>query len=239
MMSEYSPVWPHGEIVKEFKGIYVVRGTNITYFENMKIQHSRNMIIIESDGDLALINTVRLNEDGLRKLDELGCVKHVIQIGAFHGRDDGFYLDRYNACLWTVPTEDQEGKSRYPIIHYLKNADELPIKNTHFFMFKNSAPAEGFLYIDNHEGIIITCDSIKNWVEADQFFSEDTAKAAKSQGEIAKAQISPIWLKATGVQSSDFAPLLKLKFKHLLSAHGDVLRNTAYKDVKNSVRQID
>ncbi|KTD53681.1 hypothetical protein Lsan_4091 [Legionella santicrucis] len=238
MMSGYSPVWPHGEIIEEFEGIYVVRGSNITYFEDKKIQHSRNMTIIESNGDLALINTVRLNEDELRKLDELGSVKHVIRIGAFHGRDDRFYLDRYNACLWTVQPEGQEDTLSYPTTQYLKDADELPIKNTHFFIFKNSAPAEGFLHIDTNEGIIISCDSIKNWVEVDQFFSEETARMAISQGEIAKARISPIWLHATGVQGGDFEPLLKLKFKHLISAHGDVLRNTAYEDINNSVRQI-
>ncbi|KTC82753.1 hypothetical protein [Legionella cincinnatiensis] len=237
-MSEYSPLWPHGEIIKEFECIYVVRGSNITYFENKKIQHSRNMTIIANDGDLALINTVRLNEDELRKLDALGDVKHVIRIGAFHGRDDQFYLDRYNACLWTVQPKEQASNPHHSTTQYLKDADKLPIKNTQFFMFKNATPAEGFLYFDNDGGIIISCDSIKNWVSVDQFFSEETAKMAISQGEIAKARISPIWLKATGVQGNDFAHLLKLRFKHLISAHGDVLRNTAYEDVNNSVRQI-
>lgn len=237
-MSEYSPVWPHGEIIKEFESIYVVRGSNITYFENRKIQHSRNMTIIESNGDLALVNTVRLNEDGLRELDELGRVRHVISIGAFHGRDDRFYLDRYNACLWTVHLKGQDSNRYYPTTQYLKDADKLPIKNAHFFKFKNAAPPEGFLYINNNEGIIISCDSIKNWLEVDQFFSEETAQMALSQGEIAKARISPIWLKATGVQGKDFEHLLKLKFKHLISAHGDVLRDTAYEDVYDSVRRI-
>lgn len=123
-MSEYSPVWPHGEIIKEFESIYVVRGSNITYFENRKIQHSRNMTIIESNGDLALVNTVRLNEDGLRELDELGRVRHVISIGAFHGRDDRFYLDRYNACLWTVHLKGQDSNRYYPTTQYLKDADK-------------------------------------------------------------------------------------------------------------------
>jgi len=179
-MSKYSPAWPHGDIIKAFENVYVVRGSNITYFADTRIQHSRNMTIINSNGDLTLINTVRLNEEGLRA-----------------------------------------------------------IKNSHFFMFKNSSPAEGFIYMNNQEGIIITCDSIKNWVEIDQYFSEDTAKMAISQGEITKARISPIWLNATGVHKADFDYLLHLQFKHLISAHGDVLKNTAYEDVKNSVEQIN
>lgn len=231
-MSNYSPVWPHGDIIKAFEGIYVVCGTNITHFEDMKIQHSRNMTIVECDGDLTLINTVRLNDKGLDELDKLGTIKHVISIGAFHGRDDAFYLDRYKAKLWTV-----QANSSYHTTHYLYDTDELPIKNGHFFMFKNSSPSEGFIYIDNNEGIIITCDSIKNWIRIDRFFSEETAKMAMSDGEISKARISPIWLNATGLHKTDFDRLLKLKFKHLISAHGDILRDTAHHDIENSVKE--
>ena len=59
-----------------------------------------------------------------------------------------------------------------------------------------------------------------------------------SDGEISKARISPIWLNTTGVQKTDFECLLKLRFKHLISAHGDILRDTAHWDVKNSVEEI-
>ena len=104
-MSKYSPAWPHGDIIKAFENVYVVRGSNITYFADTRIQHSRNMTIINSNGDLTLINTVRLNEEGLRALDMLGSVKHVVSIGAFHGRDDAFYLDRYQSEFWTVHPE--------------------------------------------------------------------------------------------------------------------------------------
>lgn len=233
-MSNYSPVWPHGDIVKVFESIYVVRGTNITHFNDLKIQHSRNMTIVENNGDLVLINTVRLDEARLQELDQLGTVKHVVSIGAFHGRDDSFYLDRYNAKLWTV----KEITSHDHSTHALSNGDLLPMQNSHFYTFKNSSPLEGFICIEDHEGIIITCDSIKNWVEVDEFFSEETAKMALSSFDISTARISPIWLNATGVNKSAFEDLMKLKFKHLVSAHGDILRNTAYEDVKKSIEVI-
>lgn len=238
IMSDYSPVWPHGEIVKEFEGIYVVRGTNLTSYQDIQIQHSRNMIIIESGNNLTLINTVRLDEEGLKKLDNLGTVKQIMRIGAYHGRDDRFYLDRYEADFWTVSVDEKEANTRNYRVHHLANGNELPIKNSQFFMFEHSLPAEGFLYIDAHEGIIITCDSIKNWTKVDKFFSEDTAKLALASGEISKARISSVWVNATGVQKADFECLLKLRFKHLISAHGDILRNTAYNDVRDSVAQL-
>jgi hypothetical protein len=233
MMSKYSPVWPYGDIKKAFEGIYVVRGTNITHFEDKKIQHSRNMTIIERDGNLTLINTVRLGEKGLEELEQLGRVNNIISIGAFHGRDDSFYLDRYQANLWTVHSEQSNSSTRY-----LPDTPELPIKNGRFFPFKNASPLEGFIHVAEHEGILITCDSIKNWVEADSFFSEESAKMALASGEIATARISPIWLQATGVSKADFECLLNLRFKHLISAHGDVLKFTAYEDIKNSVEQL-
>lgn len=232
-MSDYSPVWPHGDIIKAFEGIYNVRGTNIVHFEGKEIQHSRSMTIIVQEGSLTLINSVRLSEKGLEELEKLGTVRNVISIGAFHGRDDAFYLERYQAKLWTV-----HEPSSYHNTHYLQDTDKLPINNGYFFMFKNTNPAEGFIYITNHEGIIITCDSVKNWVHIDEFFNEDTAMNALADGEIAKARISPIWLQATGMDKVNFNHLLQLKFKHLISAHGDVLRDTAHNDIESSVNNI-
>jgi hypothetical protein len=230
-MLDYSPVWPHDDITKIFSGIYIVRGTNITHFEGMKIQHSRNMTIIESQRELTLINTVRLNEEGLKQLDALGTVRWVISIGAFHGRDDAFYINRYNAELWTV--QKQVPNTQY--VKQLNDADKLPIKNAVCYLFKNATPVEGFLYLKQEGGIIITCDSVKNWLEIDSFFDEETAKRALLNGEISKARISPIWLQATGLQKRDFEPLLNLNFVHLISAHGDVLYNTAYTDIQKSL----
>ena len=67
------------------------------------------MVIIRNGNELSLINTVRLNEEGLAVLDALGTVKNVIRIGAFHGRDDGFYLERYQAKLWALKGMKSEG----------------------------------------------------------------------------------------------------------------------------------
>ncbi|ODN43549.1 hypothetical protein [Piscirickettsia litoralis] len=235
-MKEYSPVWPHGEIKNIFENIYIVRGTNITEYEGMKIQHSRNMTIINQNGDLTLINTVRLSDDGLNQLDNIGQVKHVVRIGAFHGRDDAFYLDRYNAEFWAFGSIEKPVGQK--INHSLSDSSSLPINDYQFFKFLGSSPEEGFIYCNCHGGIIFTCDSIKNWIEVDQFFSGESGRAASEAGEIAKARISPIWLEATGMRKEAFNQILGLKFKHLISAHGDVLKNTAYESVKKSILEL-
>ena len=60
--------------------------------DGIELQHSRNMIIVREEGKLSLINSVRLTDAGLRRLEKLGQIDKVIRIGAFHGRDDAFYL---------------------------------------------------------------------------------------------------------------------------------------------------
>ncbi len=91
----FTPVQPHGDIETAFPNVYFVMGTSRPNFEGMTWQFSRNMTIVRDGDVLTLINAVRLNEDGLRALDQLGQVKNVVKLGSFHGIDDAFYVDRY------------------------------------------------------------------------------------------------------------------------------------------------
>ena len=69
-VQQFTPVWPHGEIREIFKNIFFVTGTNKIHYAGDDIQTSRNMIIIRDGTQLTLINTVRLDDDGLQKLNE-------------------------------------------------------------------------------------------------------------------------------------------------------------------------
>lgn len=235
-MTKYTPLWPHGDIEQVFEDIYVVRGSNITSFNEKVIQHSRNMTIVDLGGELSLINTVRLSEEALARLEAIGQVKHIVRIGAFHGRDDAFYLDRYGSAeYWSVAPSELHGATAPRTIHALDNMSDCPMAGGRYYSFEHSSPAEGYLYLPQHAGVLITCDSIKNWLKADDFFNEETAKNCFDTGEFAKARISSIWLNATGVQKKEFDALLALKFKHLISAHGEVLRETAHQDIAASI----
>lgn len=183
-----SPAWPHSDIKEIFTNIFFVTGTNITQYNNVELQHSRNMIILRDNNSLSLINTVRLDEKGLEALDNLGDVKHVINIGAFHGRDNAFYVDKYQAKLWTLEN--------------LK--EQIPFPDCSLFIFETSRYPEGILHLAREEGILITCDSIKNWLAADKFFSDATAKMYEAQGFFGPASISQVWRDACGVEATDF-----------------------------------
>jgi len=231
----YSPAWPHSEIKEIFPNIFFVMGTNITTHNNVKLQHSRNMIIFRHDDKLSLINTVRLDDRGLMALDALGKVENVIRIGAFHGRDDAFYLDRYQAKLWALEGM-QHDNNRLADFLLLPNG-KMPFPHCSIFIFETSKYPEGILCIDQDGGILITCDSIKNWVEADQFFSAESKKLYEEQGFFGVASISNVWKEACQVKTSDFTRLKSLKFHHLLSAHGDPLIDTAYEDIAKTIMQ--
>jgi hypothetical protein len=234
-MSDYSKAMPHGDIKQIFTNIYFVTGTNITIYNDVALQHSRNMTIIRSDNDLTLINTVRLNEDGLKSLDTLGVVKNVVRIGAFHGRDDAFYLDHYHEKLWAL-SGMQDEKGHVTDVELIKD-EAMPIKFSSLLNFETAKFPEGTIHVDQEGGIIITRDSIKNWLAPDEYFNPESAKLYQEQGFFGPASISKIWIDVTQVKPSDFEKLKQLHFCHLLSAHGVPLLNDAYQKVAYSIKK--
>lgn len=234
-MTTYSPAWPHSAIQSIFPNIFFVTGTNKTTFKGVEIQHSRNMIIVREDNNLTLINSVRLTNQGLQELESLGRIKNIIRIGAFHGRDDAFYKERYQADLWALKGMTDENNAK---IDHVLTEGNLPLNNTSLFYFETSKFPEAVIYLKEHDGIIVSCDSIKNWVEADEYFSPKSAKQYAKQGLFGQATISSIWLQATETKKSDFDKILSLDFQHILSAHGTPLLNNAKSLLKMTMQSI-
>jgi len=225
----------HGDIKEIFPNIFFVTGTNKTHYNGVDLQHSRNMVIVRHGNQLSLINTVRLDGKGLEALETLGKVENIIRIGAFHGRDDVFYLDRYHAQLWALKGMTHDS-GHLTDIELVPNG-KMPFPDCSFFVFETSIHPEGILHIAQEGGILITCDSIKNWVSADPFFSTETAKLYEEQGFFGTASISKIWQEACHVNASDFIRLQSLSFSHLLSAHGEPLLNDAYNQLAITIEK--
>lgn len=216
LMADYTPQWPHGPINEIFPNIFFVTGTNKTTFEGFDFQTSRNMVILREGKDLTLINTVRLTDKGLAELEKLGTVKNIMRIGAFHGRDDQFYRDRYKATYW------EPGDKKLPI-------------SAELFSFKSDKFKEAALLLPQNDGILITCDSIQNWTMTDEFFNEQTRIKFFKEGKIRSANIGDPWKHAA--QPQNMQDLLKLKFKHLLSAHGEPMLDKAHELIRESIDQ--
>ena len=235
---QFTPAWPHGEIREIFKDVFFVTGTNKIYHEGIDIQTSRNMVIIRNGSELTLINTVRLDNKGLRKLDSLGNVAHIIRIGAFHGRDDAFYRGQYpSSLLWTLKGMTYENGLKSD--RNLMPGGTLPFSDCSLFVFESSQLPEGILHIEREGGILISCDSIQNITSTDDFYSLETAQLFHSQGLVKPANITPIWLGATHTKATDFYKLLKtVHFKHLLTAHGEPLINAAFEQLSETVGRV-
>lgn len=232
-MRAYSPALPHTEIRKIFPDIFFVMGMNKTHYNGMDLQHSRNMVIVRNNNKLSLINTVRMDDEGLAALDKLGKVENVIRIGAFHGRDDAFYLDTYQAKLWAIKGMDNADNRAADV--ELTPDGQMPFPDCSFFLFETAIFPEGILHINKHDGILITCDSVKNWIAPDAFFSDETAKLYQRQGFFGSATISDTWKQATDVKTSDIVRLKLLSFSHLISAHGEPLLNDAHEMVTKTI----
>lgn len=231
-----SPAWPHGELTPFLDELWYVMGTNRIHHEGVDLQTSRTMLVVRDGERLTLVNTVRLDEDGLRALDALGAVRDLVRLGAFHGRDDPFYRERYGASLWAVPgTAHADGRVEDCV---LGEHGELAITGAATFVFRTSRHPESALLLERAGGVLVTCDAVQNWVSVDRFFSPETGAAFEGAGLIRPAHVPSTWVEACTPHASDFERLLALPFRHLVSAHGPPLLHEAHERLAEDVRQL-
>lgn len=238
-MPKFAPALPHSLIEEVFPEIFFVTGTSIFRYNGMDIQKSNNMVIVRNGTELTLINTLRLNKEGLDELNSLGRVAHIVRIGAFHDRNDPFYLDCYpDAKLWALKGM-QHNASLKADVELEINGRALPFPHSSIFIFKTATQPEGVILIDREGGILVTCDSIKNWIESDYdpYFSTDTRKDFLEKRLIAPANIDHVWMGAMKPSHDELKKIAALQFKHLLSAHGQPLRDTAHEAVAATLKR--
>ena len=224
-MADYTPAWPHGKIERAFADVFHVLGTNKTHHAGVDLQTSRTMTIVRQGNELTLINSVRLDEDGLGKLDALGGVRNIVRLGAFHGRDDAFYRDRYRATLWALPNAEATGG--VPADRELAPGAFSPLPDAQIYVFTSARFPEAALLLERDGGILLTCDAVQNWTHVDQFFSAETGAMFAAQGLIGEANLPATWREACALGESDFRRLGALPFKHLVTAHGAPLLDAA------------
>jgi hypothetical protein len=234
MLDQFPQALPHGEIFKVVDDVYCVLGTNIIMHGGMQIKASRTMTIIRENNDLTLVNSIRLNHNGLQQLQKLGLVKNVIRLGAFHGRDDAFYQTTYGAKLYAFGQMDF---SHGEALDYDLSQGS-PIVPSHIIEFKTTKFKEALLLIKKAGGILISCDSIKNWQDKDQFFSDETFDMLKHAGSIGTAKIDPTWLKAMAPAKDELKTISDLDFSILISAHGPALTDQPKRWLKKEIDRV-
>ena len=235
-MTNYAAVLPHGDFQEVFPNVFFITGTTIGMFSGTEWQFSRNMTVVRDGDSLSLINSVRLDDEGLAKLDALGNVKNVVQIGSLHGMDDAFYIDRYDATFWAMPGMPQNESQ--PAYKELGVNAQYPFPDCSVFSFKATNLPEGILRINREGGIMIACDALQNWIQEDEFFSESSIKTMHEMGFFQKANVGPVWMQMNDPKAEDFVRLKELEFKHALCGHGEPLLNTAAEDYAKTFERL-
>ena len=232
MQSDFPAVTPHGEIREIFEDVFTVTGSVMMV---PQVQVSRNMIILREGKALTLISTVRLNEEGLKALDSLGRVENIVKLGAYHlgvhnGLDDPFYVHRYSPKLWAL--DGMEHRDGLETTHILRPGGDMPVNQAALFTYSSSKMPEGMLLLHKEGGILISADSLQNWAEADEFFSEIAATRMQQAGFIQPANIGPEWLRVCQPKLQEFVKVAELDFAHLIPSHGTPILNTAKEEFK-------
>lgn len=225
-MDSFKPALPHGALEEVFPDVFFVTGSMETVLQEMDWQFSRNMTVVRDGERLIIVNSVRLDDEGLAALDKLGRVTDVVRLGCLHGRDDAFYVDRYSAQYWTLPGMDHDCPAES--VRLLSADGPLPVSDASLFVFNTTTIPEAILRLERSGGILIACDALQNWHKPDEYFSEDSRELMQGMGFFTPANLGPVWVQAASPGGEDFTRLKALSFKHALCGHGEPLSDTAH-----------
>ena len=231
MTQSFQPVQSHGPLEPIFENAWYVTGSVI--FKPL-VRLARNMVILRHGEELTVINSVRLDADGEAALDALGKVAHVMKIG-FHGMDDAYYVDRYNAKIWAIGNGESSEEAGE-----LSEDAELPFPDARVFMFRQTIVPEAVILVERQGGLLITCDSVQHW-EPQDIMSPLAKILTRIMGFQHPAQIGPPWRKRqtppNGNLLSDFERLADLPFQRLIGGHGGLLESDAPSRLKETIKR--
>lgn len=220
----HPPARPHGAIEELLPNIFFVTGT-VAMPGPLPMRFSRAMTIVREDGRLILINSVRLDDAGLRALDALGRVTDVVRLAGNHGADDPFYKERYGARVWAVrdapymPGFDPKAEPYFePDVRFDANST-LPISGARAYVIA-ARPPEAVLILARDGGVAIAGDALQNWAASDPYFNWAGSLVMKAMGFLKPHNVGPGWLAQCKPPAGELRGLLDLTFEHVLPAHG-------------------
>jgi hypothetical protein len=239
---EHPAALPHGSFQELFPDVFFVMGT-IGMPGPLPVRFSRNMTVVRQDGELTLINSMRLDDAGLAALDKLGKVKTVIRIAGFHGMDDPFYKERYGATVLALKGQKyvagfgrpvEGSKTYFDADREIDDTSELPMKGAKLVVIQ-CEPAEGLVLLEKNGGILVAGDCLQNWNKTDEYFSFFGRVMMKLMGFIKPFNVGPGWIKSAKPKTSEIRRLLDLSFENVLPAHGAPVIGNAKSSYKPTI----
>ena len=232
----HPPACPHDPIEEIARDLYMVRGS---FPLNSMMSICRNMAIVRHEGELTLVDPLRLDADEERQLEKLGEVKRLLRLGPMHGIDDPYYLERHGAELWAPGASELHPEPKPDRI--FTATTPLPFPDAELFCFEKTLQREAALLVRREGGnVLLTCDGIQHY--GDYRYCSLLARMMMPWIGFPKTTIvGPRWLQMftpPGASlEADFRRLLELDFDHLLSAHGSFLRGGAHAAVERAVEK--
>lgn len=220
----HPPARPHGVLTEVLPDLWFVTGT-AAMPGPLPVRFSRAMTIVREGERLVLVNSVRLDPDGLAALDRLGKVTDVIRLAGNHGADDPFYKQHYGARVWApvdapyMPGFSPKAPPYFEPDQRFDASTTLPLRGASVHMFR-STPPEALLLLERHDGVVIAGDALQNWAQRDEFFSWLGALMMRRFGFIKPHNVGPGWLSQCKPPAEDLLAVLRLPFTHVLPAHG-------------------
>ena len=242
----FPPAEPHGELEEVFPDVFFVIGS-VGFPGPVPMRFSRNMVVLRNDDALTLINTVRLSESGLAKLEALGNVKHIIRLAGFHGMDDAFYRERYGAKVWAVKghvyapkflntkLDPKDGYFQADV--YMDDDVQPPVPGAKLITLECAA-GEGLLHLDREGGVLIAGDALQNWGATNRFFSLGAKVVMKLMGFIKPYNLGPGWIKQADPNPQHVKAILDLNFEHVLPSHGDPVLTNAKEKFRPAIERF-
>lgn len=117
--------------------------------------------------------------------------------------------------------------------HILRPSGDMLISQASLFTYDSSKMPEGMLLLHREGGILLSADSLQNWAEVDEFFSEFAAGRMQQPGFIQPANIGPDWLRVRQQEPEEFAKVAELEFAHLMPSHGTPILKSAKEELKS------
>lgn len=239
----FPPALPHGPLREVLPTVHVVTGT-VGLPGPLPVRFSRNMAVLKEGGRLVLVNTVRLDDAGLRALDALGEVTDVIRIAGNHGSDDPFYADRYRAKVWAVAGQrytagfDTDAPDTYfTADEEIGESTKLPIEGARVYRMASSPP-EGLLVLERSGTTVIAGDCFQNWAAPDEQFSFVAKIMMRMMGFVRPHNVGPAWFKRCKPPLEELRGTLDLGFDNVIPAHGAVVVGGALEKFRPIVERL-
>jgi hypothetical protein len=236
----------HGPIETLFSDVWIVKGGSKMPLP-IPVRITKTMTIVRNpeNQELTLINAMRVSDSLLTEIERLGTVKNVITIGGGHGKDDGFYRDRFGATVYDIeghqyvrqlgPKSDKNEVYMEANVH-LNKETQLPLPNAELKIIQTNDTPEGVLVLSMEGGILVTGDSLQNTAGPNEYTNFLAKIIMKKKGFFHSYNVGPAWLEKVMPNATDMKSIfLDSEYENVIPGHGDPVVKGAKEKYRKAV----